>query len=519
MSPGRWWLLLLAAVTLCTFANSLANGFVWDDEFIIVDNPQTRDPGGVAKLLLEPDVLAPYYRPLTRSSYLLDYRLFGLRPAGFHAVSVALHLANVWLLYLLALRLFRRRGPALCSALLLAVHPVNAEAVNFLSGRNNLLVLALMLASILLFDEARLRDSALWAAGSAAAFLAAVLSKESGALTPLLIVAWTLLVARERAGPRGLAWTRLLLPHLAAAAIYALLRARALGGLLGTGEAARPLLERLVANLYTIPSYLGLVLFPRRLTIFHEIPPDALRQAWLPAAWLAILLIAGLAVRRSAPAVRFGLAWFAVNLLPVANVVPIPSAPIAERYLYVPAVGLWILIAYAGASLVAATGARRILTAAAVLLLAALAFRTVGRNRDWRSDLALFRSASETDVASPLGPFNTGNAWLDLGRMAEARAAWEEALRREPGHAGALTQLGTLAASRGDLETAERLYRRALDAPGGNPLARFNLARLLERSGRPLEAAELYRRFLEEVPVEYREYEALARERLEALRP
>ena len=160
-------LVFLALLTVAVYGNSLVNGFVWDDEFIIVNDPAVRDPSGAATLMFSPDVVKPYYRPLNRASYLLDYRLFGMRPAGFHAVNVLIHLLNVLLLYLLGLRIFRSAAPAVLAAALFAVHPVNAEAVNFLSARNTLLCLFFVLSSILVFHQGLTRGS--WAGWSSPA--------------------------------------------------------------------------------------------------------------------------------------------------------------------------------------------------------------------------------------------------------------------------------------------------------------------------------------------------------------
>ncbi len=186
---NRAALLFLALLTLAVYGNSLVNGFVWDDEFIIVNDPAVRDLSGAATLMLSPDVVKPYYRPLNRASYLLDYQLFGMRPAGFHAVNVLIHLLNVLLLFLLGLRFFRTAAPAVLAAALFAVHPINAEAVNFLSARNTLLSLFFVLSSILVFHEGLMRGS--WGRLVLSGFLwfLGLLSKEPAALAIVVMAA------------------------------------------------------------------------------------------------------------------------------------------------------------------------------------------------------------------------------------------------------------------------------------------------------------------------------------------
>ena len=103
----------------------------------------------VPEVLLAPDLIKPYYRPLNRATYLFDYRVAGMNPAWYHGVNILIHLGNVILLYLLSIRLLRNWYAALVAALLFAVHPVNSEAVNFISARNTLLALFFSLASLL----------------------------------------------------------------------------------------------------------------------------------------------------------------------------------------------------------------------------------------------------------------------------------------------------------------------------------------------------------------------------------
>jgi hypothetical protein len=130
---------VVAAAALAAHGGDVRNGFVWDDEPIVVESPVTRNVSRLGEALLTPDEVKPYYRPLNRASYLLDHRLAGLDPRWFHLVNVLVHAASALALYAVGRRLFARCGPALLAALLLAVHPIHVEAVAFVSARNDLL--------------------------------------------------------------------------------------------------------------------------------------------------------------------------------------------------------------------------------------------------------------------------------------------------------------------------------------------------------------------------------------------
>jgi protein O-mannosyl-transferase len=511
---------LLLALTLATYGNVLGHGFVWDDEVLIVENPDTRDAAALPRVLLSPDEFPPYYRPLNRASYLVDYQLFGLDPRAYHAVNLALHAAAVLLLYALGRRLFARREPAFLAAALLAVHPVLCESVAFVAARNNLFALVFMLASlVLLIDAVRSERRALgWLSGLA--FFLGLCSKEQAAGLLPLAALWLLLPGLS--GGVGLRRAaRWLAPHLLVSAVYAILRTISLGAPVGSGSVADGILGRLTKNWFSVPTYLGLVVFPRDLTIFHVDPKDVFAIGWLPLAWVAIAAALWLLLRHRSAALTLGLLWLGLNFLPIANIIPIPSALVAERFFYVPSVGLWLV---AGHLLERALArwpdwGRHLALGLAAAAILALGVRAAVRSRDWRDDQVLAESAARLEPGSVPARFNLGVVLKDRGDLEGARREWEAVLNIEPGDPGALTQVGTLLAVRGDLAEAERHLRAALRASPPPPLAIFNLALLCERTGRTTEATEHYRAFLASPRPsrELAEYQVRARQRLMAL--
>jgi protein O-mannosyl-transferase len=545
-------LLALTALVLAAHGPVLANGFVWDDELVIVGNPDTRDLSALPRVLLSPDEMPPYYRPLNRASYLLDHAVFGMDPRGFHAVSLAIHLAGVLLLFAFARTLVRTPGPAFLAAALLAVHPVHTESVAFVAARNTLFALAFALAAVVLLARADRRGSTPAALALGVAFFLGLLSKEPAAMVLPFLAAWLLVPALSGLKERGR--LSLLLPHLVALAVYLALRAVSLGGA-ASGPAAQheELLSRLAVNWYTLPRYLALAVFPRDLTVFHRIDlGDPLVPWWLPLAWGGIVAVVGWCAFRRTPAALAGLLWLALHLAPVSNVIPIPSNTLgAERYFHLAAVGLW-LIAADMAVWLHERMPRRLASAAAAALVLALGGRASARALDWRDNVALFGSAVRVDPGALLARRNLGVALKERGDLDGARGEWEEALRIDPSDAETLTHLGTLAAEQGDLAQAEGLLRAALriapsdaatlaqlgtlaavrgdlaraegllraalanDATLGT--AHHNLARVLELTGRGREAVPHYEAVLRLAkPAEF----ALvprARERVEALR-
>jgi hypothetical protein len=429
-----------------------------------------------------------------------------------------IHLLNVLLLYLLGLRFFRTAAPAVLAAALFAVHPVNAEAVNFLSARNTLLSLFFVLSSILVFHEALTKGSRGRLVVSGVLWFLGLLSKEPAALAIIVIAAMAFALPGRRENMPKLKIAALL-PHLVFAGAYAVLRGLALGGTAGPSIIMPGLLSRIAINFSVIPQYLGLVLFPSDLTIMHSISAPAIGDMpLLIMAWGAIVVAVWLLLRTGSVPVYVGLLWFAINYLPISNIVPIPSAPMAERYLYLPAVGLWIIAADRGYALYGKMHNSKALAAAAAVVVVLLGGVTVDRNPDWKSDIALFGSVVRTDPGSSFGHFNLGNSLRDAGDLEGAQQEWLVTLRLDPANASAMTQLGSFAAVKGDLDKAERWFRAALDADPANAMARFNLALVFEKTGRPEEAAVQYDSFLSNVPLEYQEYIPRAEENRARLR-
>jgi len=486
--------LAIAAAALLAHGGALRNGFAWDDEAVIVGNPATRDLGALPRVLLSPDERPPYYRPLARGSFLVDHALFGMDPRGFHAVGLGLHALAAVLLFLLGRRLLRDDALAAAAALLFALHPIAVEAVSFATARNNLLALVFALAATLAFARALEARSSGWAAASGAAYLLALLSKEPAAMVLPLLAAWLALpgpAATLGAEP----WARrarLLVPHLAALAVYLALRTASLSGVPAPVDPPPPaLVERLAALGWIVPTYLGLLVWPAGLTVFHAAAPPTGPLGWSGAALglSAVAAVVVLQVRRPTAAGAFGLLWAALTFAPASGLVAIPATPVAERFLYLPLAGL-ALVAADLLGRLHLTGRARLLAGAAVAAaLLALAARTAFRTADWRDDAALFGSAVRVDPGSVRAWFNLGVAEKDRGDLPAARRAWEAALALDPGDAATLTQLGTLHAVQGDLAGAEPLLRRALAAEPGLGMARQNLALVLERLGRAAEAA------------------------------
>ena len=490
---GVGWLAALPALAaVAAYANALGNGFVWDDPIILDRQLVVFD--SLRDVLLTPRDIPQYspdyYRPLTIASYLLDLWLGGGGPFAFHLSVVVAHAACAVLVALLAAQLLGRgrvpRSAALAAGLLFAVHPVHTESVAWAAGRSDVLATLFLLAALVV----QRAGPPSWprAAATGGLALLALGAKEVGAaLYPLLLFRAQLTgpaeispswpgrgpgggpdPARPRATRGAADLLRDYAGFAAALAVYAALRGAALGSLSGeqAGEVAPT--ATLPLLFWAAAGYLRELVWPLPLNAYIDaVPRDALSLAAL-AAFLVATAASLRAWGRGDGVPLFSLLWIAVALLPsLAIVWKIPEVPMAERYLYLPSVGLCLLVASAGARAVA-TGVDARLLAAPLAAVAVGAFAvTVARNPVWHDDVALWEDTVQKTAVSGMAWRSLGTAYQQRGRSAEARNALERALRFANSPRGLQVvhnNLGTLAMQDGDYPAALHSYEQALAA-------------------------------------------------------
>jgi len=496
---ARAWVLFVA---VAAYLNSLGNGFAYDDNAVVLRNDVVTE-GRWGEALLGPywpesREGAGLYRPVTVTSFAAEWRLWKGDPLGFHAVNVAMHA----LVSLLVLALLTRMVPlsaALAGALLFAVHPVHVEVVANVVGLSELLASLAVLGACLLY----LRGAEWEGAGRAARtagltllYLVGLGAKEIAVTLPGVL----LLLEAARPGRLSL-WTRLrrevpLFVSMAAVlGAYLLVRVSVLGTF--TGEVPAPALrgltgaERILTAVTVWPQYLRLMVFPRTLsadyapgvlTVVRSITPAVILGGGVILAWVggaAVLL-------RSAPPIGAGLGWFLVTVLPVSNLIVPAGILMAERTLYLPSVGLAMVVGGLVARIPEATPqrTRRLVAALGGVIGLAFMVRTVERNPTWLSTYVVLNTLATEHPESYLA-LRTRAAGLDrVGDKDTAARFYEQALAVAPRHYGLLTEVGEFFARRRMDDRAEELLRRAVAVAPNQPTAYRLLAEMLIRQGR-----------------------------------
>jgi tetratricopeptide (TPR) repeat protein len=406
----------LCAAALLAYANSFGAGFALDNKALILQDPRLRaaTPENLDMILRHtywwPHGEAGLYRPVTTLSYLFNYAVLGNtdRQAGYHWLNFLLHAGNVLLIYFLLSRLLREFWPPVFGAALWAVHPVLTESVTNIAGRADLLAAAALLGGFLLYlksaESAGWRRGA-WLAGLMAATAIGVFSKESAVVIPGVIALYEFAFWRRRKPARGL------LPGcLATLPPLAFMLIRRAQVLAASPPASIPFVDNpiigasfwngRVTAIQVMARCLWLMIWPQRLSTDYSYPQIPVPGGGL-AGWLAVLAVLGVILTAIFPLYRrnriaFFFAGFAfLAFLPVSNLLFPIGAIMAERFLYLPSIGLVVCLVLAVQAACRRIGRAR--AAPAVLCLVAMAFnvRTWARNADWRDDVTLARSAVE----------------------------------------------------------------------------------------------------------------------------
>jgi len=476
--------LLIAAAAFAVYANSITARFVWNDDLVIVHNTAIRSLRNLPLLLSREHYASLFteqsYRPVVSLTYFIDHLFFRSNARGYHAHNVLLHTAAAVLVFAVLGTLPISRGAAFAGGLLFAVHPAAAEVVNVPSFREDLLCLAFMLIGLLCFRRYRLKAGRAWLAGSTAALLVAMFSKESALMALPILVAYDVLVVRREAGAPALRWSSYI-PVTAATLGYALVRFV----LMRTPrEAQIPYLggsvwSALVSMAPVFARYAKLYLLPAPLSVAYDVRPHSLLSAPVLLAAGVLLAITAAAVlwSRRDRAAAFLWIWVACLLAPVSNVLPLGNAE-ADRYLYLPLVGVAGLI---GLALFTRRAGRRPATsglriagyATAVALLALL---TIHRNSEWADSDAVWRQGhiQAPRLASPL---------YNVAKQHDSRHEFRQSIRTYQ-HAHALAA-EMVRADPSDLD-AQATARSAL----------FNIAYAYQEDGQYAAALRRYRQLI-----------------------
>lgn len=503
----------IAAAVLAIYGQTCLFDFVnLDDEGYVYGNPVVQSGFSRATIAWAfTNNAMSNWHPLTWLSHMLDVRLFGLRPGGHHFVNVLLHLANSLLLFAVLQRMTKASWPSAFAAALFAVHPLHVESVAWISERKD--VLSTLFFFLMLYAYAVYAEARSWRRyiPVAAAFALGLMAKSMLVTAPVLLLLldiWPLrrITLAAPLAPRTLAPTaaRLALekaPLFAMALIIGLVTIRVQGdfGAVAMLDRFTPML-RFNNAVVSCVKYLLMTIYPAGLAaayphLGHTIP------AWQvvgSAAFLTAATAAAVWQLPRRPYLLVGWAWYLISLMPVIGIIQVGSQGMADRYTYIPLIGIFLIIAHGGAELAARFPfIRRAAPVAACLCLAALTITAQVQTRYWRNSEALFTRALSLNDNNTIAHNNLGTALMAQNRHAEAAAHFTKALAQSPENISALNNLGAACLMAGQYDKAADAFTRVLRIHPNDPTVHSNLGYTLYRQGHINQAREAINKALQ----------------------
>jgi Flp pilus assembly protein TadD len=487
---------LLAFTTACVFAPALRLEFVlYDDPEYVTDNPMVRtglSAGGVRWAFTT--FHAANWHPLTWLSHMLDATVFGRAAWGHHLSSVLLHAVTTALCFLVLVGWTGAPGRSALAAMLFAVHPLRVESVAWVAERKDVLAGFWWMLALVAYGAWVRRRTALRYGAVVVAFACGLLSKPMVVTLPfvlLLLDLWPLC----RPITARLVVEKVPLFALAAASSAVTFAAQRAGG------AVMPLehlsaVERVTGAVVAYTMYLANTVWPVNLAVFYPIRPLGLVDVAAAAAVLGGLSVLVLAPAGRAPAPAIGWLWFLGTLVPVIGLVKVGQQASADRFTYLPHVGLFVaLVWWLGDRLSSRLGAA--LGGIAVVMLSALTIRQFGV---WQDSVALFTHALGVAGDNAVAEANLAGALVQEGQLDAARPHAEPAALLAPAAPEAQLVLGLVRLHSGDLVAAETGFREAARLDPRDARAHYNLGVVATRRGELEDAVAHYRRAITERP-------------------
>lgn len=493
---------LLAAATLLLYANTFDSPFALDDYHNILANKPIR----VTELTFDSlkDTVQNSLvknRPVANITLALNYYFHQYKVTGYHVVNIVIHLANSILLFifiqqtlLLASCPFSRRQAdliAFSAALLWLAHPLQTQSVTYIIQRMNSLAAMFYLLSFVCYIKARQSGSLsmrmLFGAGSLAAGLLAVGSKENAVMLPVFIVLYEWYFFQDlRLNLKKYHYAALIILLLfLTGAVFFYLGPNPLQVVGGYGGRDFSLSERLLTQLRVGVLYISLVFFPMpsRLTLEHDFPISHSMLDPLTTLFsgflLAGILLASVFSAKRARLFSFCLLWFFGNLLIESSIIPLEI--IFEHRTYLPSMLLILFFVLVVHKTMPKVQLKALFMVLSFIL---LAFWTYDRNRIWENEISLWTDIARKAPNKPRAQMNLGIILNKENRMDEAMVYLNRAVQLDPGYDLSHYSLGDALMKTGQYIEASESYARALSIKPQNSLARFNLAKSLAAAGK-----------------------------------
>ncbi|MDO8586792.1 MAG: tetratricopeptide repeat protein [Armatimonadota bacterium] len=527
--------LLLLFTTLFIYWQTVDFDFIrLDDRDFVLDNLYVSD--GLSHRGLNYAFTAPRqgnYIPLVWVSYMIDAELHGVDPGAFHLTNVLLH-ATAALLLFLTLRLMTgsvwRSGAV---AALFAIHPAHVESVAWVAERKDTLSAVFWMLCMLAYAAYVRRPDARKYNLLAIVFILGLMAKSMLVTLPFVLLLLDYWPLRRLAPGNGSRFAKASLPRLlrekiplfiiAAAFCIVTLWAQRAGGAVSS-LAEIPLGIRLSNAVVSCVAYLGKLVWPAHLAVIYPHPGSSLPVWQAAASGCLIVAFSWLAIRarRTRPYLPVGWLWYLITLVPVIGIVQVGYQAMADRYTYIPSIGLFVAVVWGLGAVVSSARAKmegKHLTlipptsaiSVAVLILCALTIQARFQTSRWVDTLTLLTHATAATRDNTEAHMMLGHELAWIGRTDEALVQYKKVLRIDPGDFKAHLGIGMVHSKEDRHDAAMKSYLNALRIRPNLPVAHANMAVGFIQQGRVREAIREYKSAVELDPADPAIRESLAR--------
>ena len=489
--------LFLVLVTFAVFCRVYGYDFVnFDDDVYVTENPQVRSGLTAENIAWAFRAENVYWHPLTWISHMMDVQIWGLDPGRHHLTNVLFHTLNAMLLFLALNRMTRTLWRSLFVAALFALHPINVESVAWVAERKNVLSTFFMMLTLLAYGFYAAKPGLARYLMVGTLFILGLLAKPMLVTLPfvfLLLDYWPLdrfssqkTTDDQNRGALSLILEKIPLFLLAGISIFvSSVSVQAIKSL-----EAVPMTMRLSNALVSYMKYMGKMFWPFNLAVFYPYP-QSISAGQLLGSIIILVMVSGFAIFLLKQHAYFAVGWFWYlgTLVPVIGLIQIGAQSMADRYTYVPLIGLFIMIGWGVPELVARWRYRKIgLGLAAGLVLAGSMILTWSQLQHWKSTVTLFEHALSVTADNYFAHNNLGIAYARQGEMDKAISHYTKALQFKPYFPRAHNNLGNAYARQGRTEEAIAHFTLALQYKPDFAGAHNNLGNVLAAQGKNKEA-------------------------------
>jgi hypothetical protein len=501
-------LLLIAVVTIGVYWPVLHNDFIdFDDDVYVTLNMMVRQGMTLKGFIWSLNTFyAANWHPLTWLSHMLDVELFGLNPTGHHATNLLLHIANSMLLCALLYRLSGFVGRSLVVALLFAIHPLHVESVAWVAERKDVLSTLFWFLTTGAYVWYVSKPSLQRYLPVVVLFVLGLMAKQMLVTLPVILLLmdfWPLNRFVHRQGEHGatVASMKMILAEklplmlLSVAASLIIMRAHASSGALFRVEQGSILLHSGNAFLSYV-KYILNMFWPADLALFYPFEASAITTLKVSVAIVLLAAITGVvaAQRKKRPYLLFGWLWYLITLIPVIGFIRVGGQALADRYTYIPLIGLFLMVVWSGAEF--AGTRKKILPAVvgvAVIAMVSLSVQTIRQIGYWKSSYELYAHALAVVERNWLAHNNMGILLSQHNRNAEALLHFQESVRINPTGGEGFKNLGNSLQMAGRNAEAIEAFHQAVWINPNDPESHFRLGYAYLLSGNSDFAYQEYR--------------------------